>query len=150
MKPEKLLNSLYHQLKKYKVNYLVAGGMAVNYYGIIRATKDIDLFLEATAGNMANLLQAMEAAGFETAQETTPEELLKMDVTVFKDIIRVDAITTIEGLDFGRAFENKEIIEIRNNRIFLLSLDDLIASKRNTGRSIDAQDVEKLNMLKDL
>jgi len=150
VKPEKLLNNLYLQLKKHRVRYLVVGGMAVNYYGIIRATKDIDLFVEATGENMINLLQAMEAAGFETAQETTPEEMLKVDLTVFKDIIRVDVMTKVAGVDFEKAWKNRQNLEIRRNHIFVLHIDDLIASKRGTGRVIDEQDIAQLLMMKEI
>ena len=38
--------SLFSALNKGKVRYLVVGGIAVNLYGIERATADIDLFVE--------------------------------------------------------------------------------------------------------
>ena len=38
--------SLFSALNKAKVRYLVVGGIAVNLYGIERATADIDLFVE--------------------------------------------------------------------------------------------------------
>jgi hypothetical protein len=150
VKPEKLLNNLFKKLHQYKVRYIVVGGMALNYHGIIRATKDIDLFLEASRDNMVNFLQAMEAAGFETALEANPASLLSVDITVFKDIIRIDLLTKVTGLEFESAWKNRNTIRVKKNPIFVASLDDLIASKEETGRTIDAQDLEKLRILRSM
>ena len=147
MKPGKLIENLYRQLEKHKVRYLIVGGMAVNYYGIIRATKDIDLFLEASEENLARLLESMEEAGFETASETSPEKMLGVDLTVFKDIVRVDVMTKVAGLEFEKAWERKTTIEIRKNSIYIPCIEDLIASKSGTGRTIDEQDNEKLRIV---
>lgn len=149
MKPEKLLNNLYVELEKHKVRYLVVGGMAVNYYGIIRATKDIDIFLEATDENVVRLLQAMETAGFETAKEASPEKMLKVDLTVFKDILRVDVMTKIAGLEFEKAWKRRNIIRLKKMQVPIPSLEDLITSKQYTGRTIDEADIEKLKMVID-
>lgn len=148
MKPEKLIDNFYKQLNKFKVRYLVIGGMAVNYYGVIRTTKDIDIFVEANHDNIANLLSAMEKAGFETALEVTPEKMMNVDVTVFQDVIRVDIMTSVSGINFATAWNRKKIIAIGRNKINLIDIDDLITSKKIAGRNKDLDDVEKLLIVK--
>ena len=72
----KLLNSN-------KVEYLVVGGYAVNYYGYPRATADLDIWIAidpANAGRLANVLQQF---GFAQVQATTflePRKVIRMGV----------------------------------------------------------------------
>jgi hypothetical protein len=41
-----LFKNLFSSLNKESVKYMVAGGIAVNLYGIERATADIDIILK--------------------------------------------------------------------------------------------------------
>ena len=42
-----------------KVEYLIAGGMAVNLYGVPRFTKDLDILVEPSATNLKRLKEAL-------------------------------------------------------------------------------------------
>ena len=48
----KLFENLFSSLNKESVKYLVAGGIAVNLYGIERATADIDIVLKLAQKNL--------------------------------------------------------------------------------------------------
>ncbi len=56
----------------------------------------------------------------------------------------IDFLTTIKGLDFQQAWENRQIIETEAGKIPYLSPDDLITSKRAAGRLQDLADVEEI------
>ncbi|MEM0358458.1 MAG: hypothetical protein QXG22_00380 [Candidatus Hadarchaeales archaeon] len=47
------------ELNRRKVRYLIAGGIAVNLYGVPRATADLDLLLQPGARNLEKFLGAM-------------------------------------------------------------------------------------------
>ena len=46
------------------VRYLVIGGYAVALHGYPRYTKDIDIWIEMTQDNAANMVKALEQFGF--------------------------------------------------------------------------------------
>ena len=52
--------SLFSALNKAKVRYLVVGGIAVNLYGIERATADIDLVVDLEENNLNRFIAVMK------------------------------------------------------------------------------------------
>jgi predicted nucleotidyltransferase len=57
---------------------------------------------------------------------------------------RIDIITTIDGIKFERAYANRKLFSIEGLQIPVISLEDLIANKRASGRKQDLAEVEKL------
>ena len=51
-------------LEKYQVEYVVVGGFAVNYYGYIRTTQDIDILIFPSSKNAQNMIDALDEFGF--------------------------------------------------------------------------------------
>jgi phage replication-related protein YjqB (UPF0714/DUF867 family) len=47
-----------------QVRYLVIGGYAVAFHGYPRYTKDIDIWVEMSQDNAANLIEALKQFGF--------------------------------------------------------------------------------------
>jgi hypothetical protein len=58
----------FHDLLKFlteeKVEYLVVGGMAVNYHGYHRSTGDLDLWVAISPENQDRLARALKRFGF--------------------------------------------------------------------------------------
>jgi len=63
-------------LNEERVEYLVIGGMAVNYYGYHRSTGDLDLWVAITPENQNRLAAALEKFGF-SAQSVARRPLLE-------------------------------------------------------------------------
>jgi hypothetical protein len=61
---------------------------------------------------------------------------------------RIDIVTRISGVDFEQAYAHKEEVSIEGLQVPVISLEDLIANKRASGRTQDLADVEKLEALK--
>lgn len=135
---------LFECLNKNGVEYLLIGGTLAIAYGVPRVTKDVDLFLNPTADNARRCLQALEEFGMGTAALATAEEICATEITIFKDVVRLDVLTSVKGLDFPAAWGNRVFLELEGVRIPALSLDDLIASKRAAARPGDLEDVEIL------
>jgi predicted nucleotidyltransferase len=57
---------------------------------------------------------------------------------------RIDIITSASGLDFEKAYSNKQIVILEGLEVPVISLQDLIVNKRASGRAQDLADVEKL------
>ncbi|NJK32443.1 MAG: hypothetical protein HC927_08540 [Deltaproteobacteria bacterium] len=54
---------LFVCLNEAGVDYMLVGGYAVNSYGFVRATEDLDIWVRATPKNAERLMEAMRAFG---------------------------------------------------------------------------------------
>ena len=140
------LQDVFASLQKHKVKYVVIGGIAAVLYGVPRATFDLDILIEATKENAQRLLEAFLDARLGTASLITADELLANEVTIFKDRVRIDVQTSTPGLSFEKAWRNKVEMRYRGQMFYVVSKEDLIASKRAAGREIDMQDVRLLEL----
>lgn len=141
------LRPLFASLSSHGVEYLVIGGVAVIAHGVPRLTLDVDILIRPTYDNAVNLLRAFEEAGLGTAALTTADEILANEVVIFKDRIRVDVQTRTPGVDFALALGRRLTIEVEGVEIHLLSREDLIASKKASGRPKDLEDLEALALV---
>jgi hypothetical protein len=123
---------------------LVIGGTAAVLHGVPRATFDLDILIESTRENGSRLLTALREAGFGTASLLDVEELLRHEITIFRDLYRVDVQTSTPGLQFADAWPRRLEMTFGGVPFWVASKDDLIASTRAAGRRIDMDDVRIL------
>ncbi len=140
------LGDVFASFHKHHVKYLVIGGIAAVLHGVPRATFDLDILIEATEENAQRLLDAMIEARLGTATLIDVQELLAQEITIFQDRIRIDVQTKTPGLEFETAWQHKETMEYQHRTFYVLSRQDLIASKRAAGRTIDLEDVRLLEL----
>ena len=138
------LPDVFRCLHVHDVRYVVIGGIAAIVHGVPRTTFDVDLLIEASEPNAARLLKALEAAGIGSAALTTPQQLLAHEITIFKDVVRVDVQTSTPGLSFADAWHRRVEREVSGVPYWILSKPDLIAAKRAAGRPKDLEDVRVL------
>ena len=141
-----LLKDVFSSLQRHKVRYVVIGGIAAVLHGVPRATFDLDILIDANPDNAKNLLDAFLDARLGTASLTTPEELLSQEITIFKDRVRIDVQTSTPGLKFDEAWNRPETMEYQKQKFYVASRQDLISSKRATGRPMDLEDVRLLEL----
>ncbi|MBN2093330.1 hypothetical protein JW964_27145 [candidate division KSB1 bacterium] len=139
---------VFRSLKKHDVRYLVIGGIASILYGVPRATFDLDILIEATPQNAQNLMNALIDINFGTALLTTAEEVLKHEISIFQDRVRIDVQTKTPGLTFNDAWQNRMVMNYHDHEFYILSKNDLIRSKMAAGREIDLADVKLLTLKK--
>lgn len=138
------LQSVFASFQKNDVKYLVIGGIAAVLYGVPRATFDLDVLIEPTRDNVNRLLQAMIEAGLGTASLANPEDVLSKEITIFTDRIRLDVQTSTPGIVFEQAWRRRVTMNYKGQVLEVVSLADLIASKRASGRDVDLEDVRIL------
>jgi len=124
----------------------VIGGIASVLYGVPRATFDLDILIEATPENTQHLLDALLEAGMGTASLTNVEEILSNEMTIFKDRVRIDVQTSTPGLNFQDAWSHRNTLEYQGQQFYVASREDLIASKKAAGRTVDLDDVRLLEL----
>jgi len=70
--------------------------------------------------------------------------LLKHEITIFRDRLRIDVQTSTPGLVFEQAWQRRVAMSYRDQTFLVVSRADLIASKRAAGRKVDLEDVRLL------
>jgi hypothetical protein len=131
-------------LNRHRVRYLLAGGVAANLHGSVRATRDVDILVPRDLANMTRLVRALSALPYGLARELEPADLLDKPITIVGDDPRVDVLTVAWRVRFEAAFPNREERRIQGVRVPYLSRADLIASKQ-TGRPSDQADIDTLS-----
>ena len=138
------LERVFASFQKHEVKYVVIGGIAAILHGVPRATFDLDILIEATPDNAQRLLAALLEAGLGTAALTSPEDLLAHEITVFKDYVRIDVQTSTPGVRFEDAWGRRMTLAFHEQSFYVLSREDLIATKLAAGRAVDLEDARLL------
>ncbi len=142
------LRDVFASFQRHDVRYVVIGGIAAVLHGVPRATFDLDILIDPSPENARRLLDALLATNIGTASLVSVEELLKNEITVFKDRVRLDVRTETPGLTFQKAWRDCLTLDYLGQSFFVVSLDDLIAAKKAAGRAIDLEDVRLLELKK--
>jgi predicted nucleotidyltransferase len=126
-----------------KVEYLVIGGYAVNYYGFPRATADLDIWISIDPENAGRVAQVLRDFGFAQAEAATflkPRKVIRMGVPP----LRLEILTSISGVEFAECYARRRKAELDGIAVSLIDLEDLKRNKRATGRLRDRLDLEQL------
>jgi tRNA nucleotidyltransferase/poly(A) polymerase len=140
------LQDVFKSFQQHEVRYVVIGGVASVLHGVPRATFDLDILIDATTENAQRLLAALVEAGFATATMTNAQDIVAHEITVFSDRVRIDVQTRTPGLSFQDAWRKRKTITYQGHDFFILSKEDLIASKRASARQVDIEDVRLLEL----
>ena len=142
-------DALLSRLAKYRVRYLVVGGYAVIHYCEPRYTKDIDIYVEASARNARALRKALEDfAG--PLPELSDGDLRdpKRVIMMGRPPTRIDILKSIDGVRFETAWKNRVRVKLGERRVNLISKRDLIRNKRASARPQDLIDLKWLQATK--
>lgn len=127
------------------IEYLLVGGYAVVYYGYVRDTGDMDIWVKTTPDNAMLVAEALDEFGYASKEKTLPYltqagKILRMGMPPF----RLEISTEIDGVEFHDCYANRTILDFEGFPISLISLPDLIKNKEASGRLKDLADVEEL------
>ena len=128
------------------VRYLVVGGYAVALHGHPRYTKDIDIWIDLSDVNAANMVKAIDQFGFGslglTAEDfLVPDQIIQLGYAPN----RIDILTTVPGVDFAQCFDSRVRVEIDDITANFIDLDNLKKNKKASGRLQDLADLENLS-----
>ena len=130
------------------VEFLVVGGHAVAFHGRPRLTDDLDLFVRPDLTNGERIVQALQQFGF-GSRELTPADFLADDrvIQLGRAPNRVDLLTRLYGVDFSDAWGRRVAARLDDAQVWIISREDLIKNKRETGLTQDLADVDFLERL---
>jgi len=134
---------LFAELNAAAAEYLVVGAHALAAHGHVRATRDLDVWIRASPENAARVHRALAAFGA-PLQGLSVQDLAGPDLIFQVGIppVRIDVITSIDGVAFEEAWPERVRSEYADQRVHVLSRRHLIVSKKAAGRLQDLADVE--------
>lgn len=148
-----MVNALPHDFSEFlrllnsnQVRYLLIGGYAINFYGYSRNTQDLDVWVAREPDNARRIVRALAEFGFAAATESLfleANQVVRMGVPP----MRLEVLTTISGVDFDDCYTRRQIQQIGDLEIAVISPADLIANKRAAGRLKDLADVERIERM---
>jgi hypothetical protein len=131
------------------VRFLVVGAYAVGVHGRPRATKDLDVWVEASAENAPRVMQGLIEFGA-PLMGLTEAELRKpgLGLQIGVEPGRIDLLTKISGIAFEEAWPSRIEADFGEGvRCPVIGLDALLRNKRASGRPQDLADVDALERL---
>lgn len=136
-------------LTRHRLDHVLVGGLALQPWGRLRSTLDIDLLTMASEQEIPSLQEALWEAGF-IFRHPTPLDMGQVSLiqTYVNHAdsgleIRVDFL--IASVEFHRnVIQRKRSVDIGGRAFFVAACEDLLLLKLLAGRPIDRVDAAEL------
>lgn len=152
-------DELLRRLVAADVRFVLVGGLAVNAWGVVRGTKDVDIVPDPSAENLRRLAElAVEMNGHVhtgrmlAGSAPSIQALLAAggQVVITTVLGQLDVVQGLEGVpDYGSLRGRATEVELLGAEVPVCSLGDLRAMKRAAGRTRDLADLEDLDLIED-
>ena len=154
---------IFKVFKKHKIKYIIAGGLAVNLYGVPRFTKDVDILIDITPINLSRLKKALIELGYTPKAPVSAEEflnpenwskwkkekgLIALNFYNPKNPYQEIDLLINTPLTYMKAKKDSKLLSIGKLKVNLIGVNDLIAMKRKAKRAQDLSDIEMLKKTK--
>ena len=155
-------SDLFRALNAANVRYLIAGGFAVNLYGYVRLTVDLDLALALDEVNLNSAINTLTGLGYRPQVPVPAADLAKpgkrrewiegKGALVFTFVQpdqphhHVDVFLDLP-FDFAAAWAARSEFHVDDVTLPTVGLETLIAMKRLAGRPRDISDIEQLERI---
>jgi hypothetical protein len=150
---------IFRKLKEAQVNYLIAGGLAVNLHGVPRMTQDLDLLIDLSETNLMKIIKALTELGYRARIPEDPylfanpdirarwiqEKHMKVFTFIHKDLPYQEIDLMFEvPVSYQEAVKRAVIKKAGDLVLPLVSIPDLIKLKAIVGRKHDLYDIRLL------
>lgn len=154
--------SFFRELNELGIDYLVIGGLAVNFHGIPRMTYDIDLMISFESENVFKVVNKILEWGFRPKVPIDPLDLADEAIrnswirdkgmkalSFYSETFSIGEIDLIvdSPIPYDRLKKGAVMIELQGGKVPTVSIRDLIELKLHAGRKQDESDVEHLKMI---
>jgi predicted nucleotidyltransferase len=146
------------RLREADVDFVLVGGLAVNAWGYLRATRDVDLVPDPSPENLARLdallveLGGKVEVGDRLLESSAIRTFLRTGdrTLVLTDLGRIDVLQGLPQVPtFSALDERATEVDLDGLVVKICSLDDLLAMKRASDRPRDRDDLEALEAARD-
>jgi hypothetical protein len=151
--------NLLERLVKAGVDFVIVGGFAGVVHGCTYVTQDVDICCDFSAANLLALQTAI--SDLDPVHRMTPGrkklQLTKQTCSQLKNLYldtnigQLDCLSFIDGLgDYGQVKRASRLIEVEDMKMFVLSVDALVKTKRAMNRPRDREAIFQLEAIKKL
>jgi Nucleotidyl transferase AbiEii toxin, Type IV TA system len=139
---------LLKSLSDNDVDYILVGGLALSFHGLVRGTEDIDIFLDPTEENVSKLKAALGKVWDDPAVEEINQADLAGDYPTVRygppeDVFFVDILARL-GEAFSYSDLEAEVKIFRGIPVRVATPKTLYRMKKDTVRGKDKVDAEAL------
>jgi tRNA nucleotidyltransferase/poly(A) polymerase len=152
---EPAFDELLRRLAEADVEFVVVGGLALNAWGVIRGTKDVDVVVAIDPDNVKRIAEVTVAAGGHVQQGEallgSPFSIAAAlatgeQVAIETDLGRLDVVQGLDGVPSFDDLRPRAVeAEILGSKVWVCSREDLRSMKRAAGRTRDLADLEDLD-----
>jgi predicted nucleotidyltransferase len=154
--------TIFRELNNQGIDYLVVGGLAVNFHGVPRMTYDIDLMILLEPENIFKLLAKLEQWGYKPKVSLDPRHLADesrrnawikeknmMALNFYSESLPIGEIDIVidSPIPYDELKKRAVHLELETDKIPTISIRDLIQIKMKAGRKQDLSDVEHLKII---
>jgi len=154
--------TIFKELNELNIDYLVVGGLAVNFHGVPRMTYDIDIMILLQTKNILNFVDKLTQWGYKPKIPVNPRDLADKSkrnswikdkgmkaVNFYSETFSIGEIDIIidSPIPYDKLKSKAITVELKEVKIPTVSIHDLIELKSRAGRKQDLSDVEHLRMV---
>jgi hypothetical protein len=152
---EPAFDRLLARLVEADARFVLVGGLAVNAWGVVRGTKDVDIVVDPAPENLRAVAEVAVAAGGRVQRGeallgsafSIAAELASGDqVAIETELGRLDVVQGLDGVpSYSELRSRSSEAEVLGVMVAVCSSEDLRAMKRAAGRGQDLVDLENLD-----
>jgi len=141
---------LLAKLARADIKFIIVGGVAVALNGFVRTTEAVDILIDPSIDNVAQLLGELRGFGEGHARELSPTDFNESEgsIRIIEDF-PLDVFTVMRGKHYADLLGATKTTRIDDVEVRYLNADALIALKIDSQRDQDRNDVSALQSLKD-
>ena len=133
-------------LNAHDVVFVLVGGYAMGWHGVVRATGDIDFLYEPTSENVERLCAALREFGappslIDPAFLMSPNAVMQIGIPP----LRIDFLAAISGPSFEEVLAGADTVDLSGHQLLVIGINELRSNKQATGRTKDKEDVRRLD-----
>jgi len=153
---------IFKEFNRSEIDYLVVGGLAVNFYGIPRLTYDIDLMISLDPDNILKLINKLSEWGYKPKAPIDAKELADEKkrtlwihdkgmkaLNFYAENLPIGEIDILldSPVPYRTLRERAVAFIIDGEKVPTVSIHDLIDLKLKAGRKQDLSDVDHLKTI---
>ncbi|HWL48536.1 MAG TPA: nucleotidyl transferase AbiEii/AbiGii toxin family protein [Acidimicrobiia bacterium] len=152
---EPAFDQLLRRLSEAEVEFVLIGGLAINAWGVVRGTKDVDVVVAPDPENLERVAGvAVATHGHiqtgESFLDTPPSIAAHLAsgerVAIETELGQLDVVPGLDGVPpYDELRARATEAEVLGIKVFVCSVEDLRAMKRAAGRTRDQADLEDLD-----
>lgn len=140
---------------------MIIGGFAAVAHGVVRVTMDLDLAILLNEKNLSQIWKVLKKLGFVIRQPISeslfiqPKELLRLSdekgmkaISFYHKKQQYLVIDILFDKEFQFADKDIVMMNLFGMKCPILSIEKLIALKKNAGRKKDLEDIDELSKIK--